>query len=167
MTTLGWRRVAFWSAIAYGISLVLPAIGWSGSGNESFWGFQAAALSFLGAIMYIDHSSSNASSQMSECVFGALANAGYLLAYLLLIISCVRWMSRRIALAAKVIAWLARLCGVISAGILVAEAGITNSLNIGALPWIGAMGMLALGARPRDEPAPGGFPVGLADSAGA
>jgi hypothetical protein len=151
--------------IAYAISMVLPAIGWSGSGNESYWGFQAAALSFLGAIMYLDHSPS--STQLSECVFGAAANAGYVLAYLLLIMSSARWMARRIALMAKVIAWLALLCGVISAGMLVAEGGITNSLNIGAIPWIGAFAMLALGARPRVELAPGGFPVALAEGAGA
>ena len=161
MTTLGWRRIAFCSVIAYAVSLMLPAIGRLGSGNEVTWGFEAAVLSFVGAAMYIDHSSS--SSQMSECVFGALANAGYILAYLFLIISRARWMARRIALTAKVIAWLALLSGLISAGMLVAEAGITNSLNIGAIPWFGALAMLAVGARPRDEQAPGGFPVTLAD----
>jgi hypothetical protein len=163
MTTFGWRRVAFYSMIAYAISMVLPAIGWTGSGNEAYWGFQAAALSFLGALMYFDHAGS--SSPLSECVFGAAANAGFVIAYLLLIISSARWMARRIAIASKVIAWLALLCGVISAGLLVNEGGITNSLNIGAIPWLGAFAMLALGARPRDELAPGGFPVALAESA--
>jgi hypothetical protein len=165
MTTLGWRRVAFCSVIAYAISLVLPAIGRWGPGHDVTWGFEVAALSFIGAIVYFDRSGS--SSQMSECLFGALANAGYLLAYLLLIISCARWMSRRIALTAKVIAWLALLCGLISAGLLVNEGGTTNSLNIGAIPWLGAFAMLALGARPREVHLPGGFPVTVAGSAGA
>ncbi|HTL31075.1 MAG TPA: hypothetical protein VL282_17725 [Tepidisphaeraceae bacterium] len=154
MTAVKWRRIGFWSIALYALSLCLPALG---TGNDFMWGFQAAAMSFIGTMSFFDKS--GGTSGLLVTVFGFAANLLFLLGYVLLLFTTVRRPLRGVTLVAGIIAWLAGVCAFVSIVMILVMNPLNDSVNIGALPWFLSMVALALGCRRPSVHSPGGFPV--------